>query len=364
MKLRLIRYIVSEILPGLFLGIGAFIFVLLMFQVLRLMEFFLIHGVSFNQLFQILWSLSISFIPALLPMATLFSVVLAFSRFSNDSESVAMISLGISPNQLLIPILSLGFILSIISSYTSFQLAPNGNRQSEIIMHELSQTKITSTIKENAFTESFSNLVIFTYKADSKTGLLEKVFIFDEQSSEVPLTIVAQSGQISQSEKPNSGGLWLKLINGDIHRQEKVHTKINFGELDVKLMNSKKHQANIEKSPISWTLEDIKKKLANPESLTPKELKIVQTEYHKRFALGTTCFILSFLGFTLGFNPNRRIKTNGFVLSLILIVGYWLLLVTFENLAHTEKIPPLLGAWIPNIIYMGLGFWRYLNLKK
>lgn len=364
MQWRLTRYILSETLPGLFLGIFAFIFVLLMFQILRLMEFFLIHGVDFTKILEILWSMSISFVPTLLPMATLFAVVLAFSRFSNDSETVGFISLGVSPSQTLKPLLALGLALSLVSCYASFYLAPEGNRRFELIMHDLSQSKVTSVIKENTFTESFYNLVIFALGSDTKTGQLDKVFIFDEQNTATPLSIIAQGGIVFTKNTANKNSLWIKLFEGDIHRQETNHTKINFGEFEVKLIDSKQIQAEIHKSPNSWTPTDIRAYL-NPTTLTPAALEnllLAKVELHKRWAVGATCLILCLLGFTLGFNPNRRVKGNGFVLSLFIILGYWILLVAFENLARSSLLPAFFAMWAPNILFLSWGLWRFKKI--
>lgn len=363
MQLRLLRYILGETLPGLFVGILAFIFVLLMFQMLRLLEFFLIHGVSFEKIFEIVWSMSISFIPTLLPMASLFAVVLAVSRLSQDSEVAALVSIGVSPAKIMQPLFFLGSFLSLISIYSSLELAPDGNRRFEAITHEISQSKVTAAIKENAFTESFYNLVIFAIGSDSKNGNLDKVFIFNEHNSEAPLSIVAQKGLIfTQGNSSNEGGdsqstLWLKLNDGDIHRQEGSHTKIHFDEYEVKLIDSQQIRSELEKSQNAWTIEDLLQRIKDPAFS-----RQARVELHKRMAIGVACVILVVFGFTLSYSINRRVKSNGFVLSLIVIVSYWLLLVSFENACRSGYLIPEIGMWIPNGAFLILGIRRFRKI--
>lgn len=365
MNYRFYNYVWREVFPALGLGVISFIFVLLMFQILRLMEFFLVHGVGLNKILDILWSMSISFVPTLLPMSTLFSVVLAYSRFSTDSESVAFISLGMSPWQTAKPVISIGLVTALVSISTAFSSAPNGNRQFEILMHELSQTKAQSAIRENTFTESFSNMVLFALGSDTKTGALKRVFIFDEQDPQYPLSIIAKRGLLFNKDQKNSPSptLWLKLFEGDIHRQEQSHTKINFKEFEVKLIDGQQFITEAEKSPNSWNLDDI---LRHRESANFNNDKVplallAKIEIHKRLAVGLACLVLALLGFSLGFNPNRRTKTNGFVLSLGIVFGYWLIMLTLENMSRNYLVNPTLALWAPNLI---LSIWAFIKIRS
>ena len=65
------QYIFFETLPSFILGLLVFIFIILMFQVLRLTEFALIHGVEWQTLAQIIIYITISMLPILFPMSLL-----------------------------------------------------------------------------------------------------------------------------------------------------------------------------------------------------------------------------------------------------------------------------------------------------
>src|SRR5438045_1349639 len=93
---KAIHYIFFEMIPSLILGVMVFIFILLMAQALRYTEFVLIHGVGIGVVGQIIMYLSISFLPALLPMSLLFAVIMTYGRLSNDSEIVALKASGMS----------------------------------------------------------------------------------------------------------------------------------------------------------------------------------------------------------------------------------------------------------------------------
>src|ERR1017187_2009210 len=106
------RYIFFEMLPSFILGNIIFIFILLMSQVLRLSDFIIIHGGSFKVVMQLVTYMTISFLPACLPISLLFSVLLTYGKMSSDSEIVAFKSLGLHMGYLLAPAVSLSVIVA------------------------------------------------------------------------------------------------------------------------------------------------------------------------------------------------------------------------------------------------------------
>src|ERR1700722_9180435 len=189
-----LRYIFFEMLPGFFMGVIVFVSIMLLFQALRLTEFILIHGVKVETILRMMMYVSISMLPVILPMSLLFSVLLTYTRLSQDSEIVALKSVGLSMRELAFPALLLAVVGCILSAETSFFLGPWGNRQFEVLIHDLSRQKMGASIKEGVFSEGFFDLVVYANKVDSKIGKLQDVFIYDERDPKAPVTIIAREG--------------------------------------------------------------------------------------------------------------------------------------------------------------------------
>lgn len=81
------KYIFKEVMSPFFGGIIFFTFVFLMFQVLRLAEFLIVHSVPSGQLLKLVFSLIVNFMPLGLPVAFLVGVLVAFARFSGIVNS-------------------------------------------------------------------------------------------------------------------------------------------------------------------------------------------------------------------------------------------------------------------------------------
>ncbi|MCB0363046.1 MAG: LptF/LptG family permease [Bdellovibrionales bacterium] len=351
-------------LPSLFLGALIFIFILLMFQTLRLTEFVLIHGVGITDIAQMMVYLSVSFLPIILPMSLLFAVLLTYGRLSGDSEIVAMKSLGLNLKHLSVPAIILGLATAFISGETAFFLAPWGNRQFELKITELGQLKATATIREGVFSEGFFDMVIYASHVDSKENRLKKVFIFDERDSNSPLTIIAKEGQIIQSQKKEGNSALLRLMDGDIHRtNDAAYTKINFKSYDINLFDPAMIEEK-KKSLLSYNLKDIENGLQD-QSLDPGERRKLQIEWHRRAALSFACLIFSLLGMGFGTSTNRRSgRGGGFVICLGIIVSYWIIYIVLENMAKSGPLPVATVIWTTNIIFMAIAAWSLRQASR
>lgn len=354
-----IKYIFWEMLPSFILGNVVFATILLMFQTLRLTELLIAHGVNALTVIKIVLYLSISFLPMILPMSLLFSVLLTYGRLSGDSEVVAFKALGLDLRHIALPAFLLSFLTFIFSAQTSFYLAPWGNRQFELLITELGRMKASAGIKEGVFSQGFFDLVIYANKVNSKNGELSQIFIYDERNSQNPFTIIAQSGQII-SEVTGRGQLGLlRLNNGNIHRSNnKAYTRVDFGTYDINLFNPLESEQR-KKSYLSLTIDEVQDDLKRPD-LEPERRIPLQIEWHRRWALSVGCIIFAMIGVGLGTTTNRRAaRGGGFVLSVSVVVFYWLLYVTLEGLAKKSILPVGVALWSVNLIFFAFGL-RFL----
>lgn len=347
------RYIFSEMVPSFLLGNVVFILILLMFQALRLTEFVLIHGVSLGIILEIVAYLSTSFLPIIMPMSLLFSVLMTYGRLSSESEIVALRSIGLGMPSLLTPAIVLSILVAWGSAQTSFNMAPWGNRQFEVLVSKVGSQKAAVSIRGGTFSEGFFDLVVYADRVDSKSGILEEVFIYDERSRDNPLTIIAERGQILQQSDDSAQRASLRLLNGNVHRiHEERHTKVHFSTYDI-LLSSPIRTDIRQKTPPSMNQEELKQALKDPTLKDPKRVQL-ESELHRRWALSIACLLFGGIGVGLGTRTNRRsAKSSGFVLSLSLIVTYWVLYATFESLAKSQTLEPALAMWLPNVLFGG-----------
>src|SRR3989338_9893639 len=109
------NYILRECLWPFFISIGVLTCVFLLGNLIRLANMVINKGVSLASV----GKMFLLYIPLLLgytlPIACLMTVILTFSRFSNDNEILAMRANGINLRKLISPLFMTGIILSLFS---------------------------------------------------------------------------------------------------------------------------------------------------------------------------------------------------------------------------------------------------------
>lgn len=358
------KYIFFEMLPSFLLGILVFLSILLLFQTLRLTEFLLAHGGSGSTVLAILFHLTMSFLPIILPMSLLFSVLMTYGRLNQESELVAMKTLGLSSWNLALPGFFMGFCCFVLSAYTSFELGPKGNRSFEVMINELGQQKVGLNLREGVFSSGYFDLVIYANRVDSKNDEMFDVFIYDERNASSPLTIIARRGKILQKKTPRGNAALLRLENGNIHKTNNAtYTKLDFDTYDINLFDPYE-MSERKKSMPSYTLGDIQTELAKPD-IDPSLKTKLQIEFHRRWALSVACFVFALLGYILGSQGHRRsAKSGGFVLCLGIILSYWILYVTAEGVAKGGSVPVGVSIWSVNVLFFILAYFLRSRSRK
>ena len=86
-----------------------------------------------------------------------------------------------------------------------------------------------------------------------------------------------------------------------------------------------------------------------------------RVEFHRRLALPTSCLVLALVGIPLGLSSKKGGKSTGFVLTILLVFAYYLISLMGISFGRGGKMPPGLGVWMSDIIFLFAGLvllWR------
>lgn len=357
------KYIFFELVPVFVMGIIVFIFVLMMFQSFKLSEYIIVQGADFDTTVKILLYMTLQYLPILIPIALLFSVLLTYGRLSGDSEIVAMKALGLSTWHLATPPLVLGVLVTALSLQISFKVAPWGEKNKNVLIDQLAQMQPGVTIREGVFSEGFFKLVVYANKI-TDSGILKQVFIYDERDRDAPITIISSEGQIINQSTYEGNRAFLRLKDGNLHRSTlESYTKIDFASYDISLFAPHKVRDR-GGSPDSMNIEELKAELEKP-GLAGKRLMNLLLEYNRRWALAFTSLVFALIGMVLGTVTNRRAARSGsLVISISIIVIYWILYIGFESAARSGLLPIGIACWMANLIFFIFGAQQFWKLSK
>ena len=333
-----------------------------MFQSFKLSEYVIVYGASLTTVLELFIYFCLSSMPIILPTGLLFSILLVYGRLSQDSEVVAMKALGLHPFYFSLPGFILGSLVFLISLQISFNIAPWGNRQRDNIVHKLTQNRPAVNIREGVFSEGFFDLVVYANDVDESKGRLKNVFIYDERNPKSPMTIIAKSGEVLTEQTEEGNRAFLRLLDGNMHRTSlDFYTKIDFKSYDINLFDPAEFTTR-KLDTASLGMSALRRRL-NHQNSSLKEQKEAQLEWYKRFTLPVACLVFSLIGIVLGTVTNRRsAKSSGMVLCITTVILYWMIYAGFETLGKEEKIPMILAVWLPNLLFIAFGLFRWKRL--
>jgi lipopolysaccharide export system permease protein len=298
-------------------------------------------------------------------MAVLLSILLTFGRLSSDSEITAFKASGISLYQLYVPVSIFSIGAYLLTTFLVFYGLPWGNIGFKSTLYRIAQSKADIEITERVFNDTFSGLVVYVDKVPIQGKRMEGIMIYDEREQGKFNTIFAREGFLLSN--PKSQEVILRLFSGDIHRYEpQTHTyqKVQFNVYDLKLELAKvflalgrkirDHEMSIDELKVK-----IQQKVRTGENPIPQEV-----ELHKRYAIPFSCIIFGLIGVPLGIQPRRSGRSYGFILSILILLSYYISLTASEILALGHTIPPFLAGWAPNFLFGGLAVYLLIKTAK
>ncbi|HEX4468155.1 MAG TPA: LptF/LptG family permease [Gemmatimonadaceae bacterium] len=158
--------------------------------------------------------LSIPFTVAMtLPMAVLVAVLYAFSRLASENEITALKAGGVSMRQLLIPSLSLAFVLALVMLGFNDQILPRANHRLAVLQMDIFRAKPTFALREQVLnTIKEGQLYLRANHLDEGSSRMRDVTIYDVANPVNRRTITADSGKIELA--PNQRDLQMTLYHG------------------------------------------------------------------------------------------------------------------------------------------------------
>ena len=78
-------------------------------------------------------------------------------------------------------------------------------------------------------------------------------------------------------------------------------------------------------------------------------------EIHKKFSIPFACMVFVLVGAPVGVLIRRRGAAVSVGVSLLFFLVYWMFLISGEELADRDYMPPALAMWAPNIAFGALG---------
>jgi lipopolysaccharide export system permease protein len=361
MKRILNLYIIREIVSLFLLGIMIFTLILLMGRLIKLTDLVISRGVPLADVSRMILYLLPSFLVFTIPMAFLLAVLLAFGRLSADNEITVMKAGGISLMQLMPPVVVCGVCAALLTLVVSTVGVPWGNSAFKKLSFSVLKQNAAATVREKVFWDEIPGIVMYTEHYDEEHHTLKGVLIHDGREQGRPLTIFAADGVIGSG--PNRNDIRLILNKGSIHAAGTAdeYRLVHFDEY-IMTIGGGDQGTGIGRNELDMTVTELRRQIASTATTLPVRLKM-QSELHSRFAFPFASLVFAVLAVPLGMQNRRSGKSAGFSTSIGILLAYYIVQSLLRTLADKGGLPPALAMWLPNILFLGLG-WYLLRMAS
>jgi lipopolysaccharide export system permease protein len=355
MKRILNLYIVREITSLFLLGIMVFTLILLMGRLIKLTDLVISRDVPLADVSRMILYLMPSFLVFTIPMAFLLAVLLAFGRLSADNEITVMKAGGISLMQLMPPVVLCGLMAGVLTLAASTVGVPWGNSAFKQLSLSVLKQNVAATIREKVFWDDIPGIVMYTEHYDEEQHALKGVVIHDGRDQNRPLTIFATDGVIGGAAPQQA--IRLVLNNGSIHVAGTAgeYRLVKFGEY-IMTVGGGDTGAAIGRNELDMGIGELQRLIADPASSKALRLKS-QSELHSRFAFPFASLVFAVVAVPLGMQNRRSGKSAGFATSIGVLLAYYVVQSLLRTLAEKGSLSPILALWLPNMIFLGLGWY-------
>lgn len=363
---RIHRYIIGEVLAPTLLCLVIFTLVMILGRAAQLAELVINKGVSPGDVLILLATLLPTSLTISLPLAFLMGIMIGLGRLSADSETVALKAAGIGLANLAAPVFIMGVIIALLTGITGIWGKPWGYEAFATKSFEIARRKATIGFQPRVFMNQFDNLVLYANEIDNRGNRLQGLFIV-EKKDDATAWVFADSGSVLSDEQNET--IVLRLKDGVIHRQQTGSTDnyqlIHFRSYEIRpeITTASVADKRLRLKPKAMTTKSLWLEQGEREA---EEAQAMRAELHMRLCSPLAPLLFVFFGLPFSMQSHRSGRSGGFVMGLIIFLGYYFILSTAFTLTKDAGISPWLTFWTSHLLLFASGFWllRQSSMEK
>ena len=337
---RLDRYIMAKFIGTYIYSIVLIISIAIVFDVNENLSKFATNGAPLKA---IVFDYYANFVPYFTnlfsPLFVFIAVIFFTSKLAGNSEIIAMLAAGVSFKRLMKPYMISAALIAVVNYYLISNVIPHGT----VIRQDFE-----AKYKNSKRTTSASNVQlmvgpgIIAYKFENKklVSHMTASTIRYDSISDTRYHWKANNYKIRK----------LKGLREEITTGAMIDTLIQMEPMD--LVFSKGQQETL-------TSSELRQYISKQTERGSGNVVQYEVEYHKRYATSFASFILTIIGVSLSSRKRKGGLGLYLGIGLALSFSYILLQTVSSTFAINADTPPVLAAWIPNILYSIIAYFCY-----
>jgi lipopolysaccharide export system permease protein len=354
---RLDVYLIKKFLGTYFFSIALIISIAVVFDFNENIDKFTTSNAPWKG---IIFEYYINFIPyfsnLFSPLFVFISVIFFTSKLAENSEIIAMMAAGVSFKRLMRPYMISAAIIAVMTFLLGAYVIPKGS-VTRLNFENLYKRKKKVEFAQNVQLQVDKGVVAYIEHFDgrSKTGYHFSLDKFVDKKLVSHLTAASVTYDTLSDERyhwtiRNYTLRELKGMREYITRGSEIDSIIAMDPSDFLLTRNQQE---------TLTSPELKEYILKQRERGSSNVKPFEVEYHKRFATSFASFILTIIGLSLSARKRKGGMGLYLGIGLALSASYILFQTVSATFAINADWPPMLAAWVPNILFAVIAFVLY-----
>lgn len=292
------------------------------------------------------------------PLFVFIAVIFFTSKLAGNSEIISMMAAGVSIRRLMRPYMISCILIAGLTFYLNSFVIPHGTviRQN---FESLYRNSKKNTSAENVQLQVAKNTVAYIQHYDDqyKQGYGFSLVKFKNKKIVSQMTAM----EIQYDTVADTKYHW-KVTNWKIRTLKGLKEHIQSGaSKDTVLLMEPTDLVYSKGQQETFTSPELLNYISKQTSRGSANVVQYEVEFHKRIAMSFSSFILTIIGLSLSSRKRKGGMGLYLGIGLALSFGYIMLQTVSATFAIKDNTPPILAAWIPNIIFAIIAYFCYRN---
>jgi lipopolysaccharide export system permease protein len=357
------RYILKKILSTFFFVVLMLTSVIVMITLTEKMDAFSRNNLGFLSIADYFLDYIPWIMGQLMPITVFIATVFVTSRMAAHTEIVAILSSGTSFRRMLLPYFISSVLIALLTFWLNGWIIPQSNRSRLAFELKYFENKLNFD-KRNVHMQIAPNVNLFlqNYTSNSNMGYQFTLEKFD--SGRLIEKLTADNIHWDSSKNKWELKRWrLKKIEAMFSKVSQSEPLITSGDdMDTSLVITPKDFGAEERQMDGMTIPELNETIKKRRSRGLAGIELFETEKYIRHAVPFTTFILVFIGVIVSSKKSRGGTGFQIALGFLLAFIFILLFTISKTFAEAGSLPPVLAAWMPNLIFaaISIGLYKYI----
>lgn len=344
------KYIFKSLIGPFFFGFFLFVTIIAIDPMINALQYVVNENTPFSVMLRWFFNRLPQDMIFTFPMSVLLANLLVFGQMSRGSETTAMRAGGINFYRILVPVLTFAILITIISFIFNETVVPGSNRRAKRIKRQEIMKLIEPETTENSILRTSDGAFAYARKVYEKRQKMEKVLF--EYYQEGVLT-----KRISASDAKYENGHWVlsNVIEQTYSEKDGLADPISISTMDLYISEKPSDFARETKRPTEMSYSELKERIKAYERSQFMDTTEMRVGLAMKTSLPFASLFFAIIGASFGLTNSRSGAFVGFGVSIGIIFFYYVLMSFFSALGKSGYMPPMLAAWMQNIIFAFIG---------